>query len=162
VIVIWITAVAVAVMLLLSSYFFRPAIFWQAVVHARWVDIEPKAFAMPAAYLQTLQMLGAGSPALLIALPATLITYFAWKRARYFGNTAPLAISAMFLLLAIAAPDFPGDGFRLVLLVFSFVFVAGVFADLMETRQSLPVTAGVFGLLGAAALRNLLQLIFLR
>ena len=48
------------------------------------------------------------------------------------------------------------------MLVFLFVFVAGVFADLMETRYRLLVTASLFGLLAAAALRNLLQLALLR
>ncbi len=48
------------------------------------------------------------------------------------------------------------------MLVFLFVFVAGVFADLMETRQSVLVTAAVFGLLSASALRNVLQLLFAR
>lgn len=162
VIVIWSTAVAAGAVLLFASYFFRPALFWQSVSRARWINVQPAAFAMSASYLHALKLLAAESPALVLALPVTLITYFAWKRARYFGNTAPLAIAALLLILAIAAPDFPGQGFHLTLLVFLFVFVAGVFADLMETRQSLLVTAGVFGLLSAAALRNLLQLALLR
>lgn len=162
VIVIWSAAVAVGAVLLLASYFFRPAILWQGILHARWIDIEPAAFSMSASYTQTLRMLAASSPALMLALPVALITYFAWGRTRYFSNTAPLAIAALLFLLAIASPDFVGQGFHLVLLVFLFVFVAGVFADLLETRYSLLVTAGAFGLLSAAAVRNLLQLCFLR
>lgn len=162
VIVIWSAAAAVGAVLLFASYFFRPALFWQAMLHARWIDIEPAAFAMAASYSHIFQTLAAASPALMLALPAVLITYFAWRRARYFGNTAPLVIAVLFFFLVIASPDFPGLGFRLVLLVFLFVFVAGVLADLMEVRQGFLVTACVFGLLGAAALRNLLQLVFLR
>lgn len=162
VIVIWFAAVAVGAVLLFASYFFRPALLWQGILHARWIDIEPAAFAMSASYSRTVRMLAASSPALMLALPVTVITYFAWGRTRYFGNTAPLAIAALLFILAVASPDFPGQGFHLVLLVFLFVFVAGVFADLLETRYSLLVTAGVFGLLSAASLRNLLQLIFLR
>ncbi len=162
VIVIWSAAAAIGAVLLLASYLLRPAILWQGILHARWIDIEPPAFAMSASYSQTLRMLAASSPALMLALPVALIAYFAWRRTRYFGNTAPLAIAALLFILAIASPDFPGQGFHLVLLVFLFVFVAGVFADLIETRHSLLVTAGVFGLLSAAAVRNLLQLAFLR
>jgi hypothetical protein len=162
VIVIWSAAVAIGAVLLLASYFFRPALLWQGMLHACWLDIEPTAFAMTASYGRTLRMLAASSPALMLALPVALVTYFAWRRTRYFGNTAPLAIAALLFVLANASPDFPGQGFHLVLLVFLFVFVAGVFADLLETRYSLLVTAGVFGLLSAAAVRNLLQLIFLR
>jgi hypothetical protein len=62
------------------------------------------------------------------------------------------------LILALAAPNFPGQGFHLTMLAFLFVFVAGVFADLLETQQSLLVTASVCGLLTAAAIWNLLQL----
>jgi hypothetical protein len=162
VIAIWCTAVAAGAVLLLASYFFRPALLWQSVLHGHWVDIRTAAFAMSAAYSQTLRMLATSSPPLMLALPAALLTYFFWKRARYFGNTAPLAIAALLFVLAIASPDFPGQGFHLTLLVFLFVFVAGVCADLMETRYRLLVTAAVFGLLSASALRNLLQLVFLR
>ena len=44
------------------------------------------------------------------------------------------------------------------MLVFLFVFVAGVFADLLETQQRILVTAALCGLLGASAIWNLLQL----
>ncbi len=162
VIAIWSTAVGVGAVLLFAAYFFRPALLWQGILHARWIDIEPAAFAMTASYGRTLRMLAASSPALMLALPVALVSYFVWKRTRYFGNAAPLAIAGLLFVLAVASPDFPGQGFHLVLLVFLFVFVAGVFADLLETRHSLIVTAGVFGLLSAAAVRNLLQLVFLR
>lgn len=162
VIVIWSTAIAVGAALLFAAYSFRPALFWQSTRYARWIDIELRALTMGASYLRTIKSLAADSPALMLALPAALITYFAWKRTRYFGNTAPLAISTLLFFLAIASPGFPGRGFHLVLLVFLFVFVAGVFADLMETRRGLLVGASIFGLLSAAALRNLIQLAFLR
>jgi hypothetical protein len=53
---------------------------------------------------------------------------------RYFGNSAPLWIAALSLALALAAPTFPGQGFLLVAMPFLFAFVAGVFADLLETH----------------------------
>jgi hypothetical protein len=62
------------------------------------------------------------------------------------------------LILALAAPNFPGQGFHPTMLVFLFVFVSGVFADLLETKQSLLVTAGLCGLLSASAIWNLYQL----
>ena len=94
----------------------------------------------------------------MLALPVTLIAYFGWKRARYFGNTAPLLIAVVMSILAIGAADFTGRGFQLTLLVFLFVFVAGVFADLLETRQGPLVTAGLIGLLSFSAIWNLFQL----
>ena len=160
--VIWATAVAVGGAIFLAAYFFRLPVMGRGLSHARWIDFAPGAFAMPASYGQALRSMAAESPALMVALPVALISYLAWKRARYFGNSAPLLIAALALILAMASPDFPGRGFHLVLLEFLFVFVAGVFADLMETPQRVFIVAGLFGLLTASSLRNLLQLAFLR
>jgi len=66
------------------------------------------------------------------------------------------------VILAMGAPNFLGQGFHLTALVFLFVFVSGMFADLLETRLSLLVTAGLCGLLGASAIWNLYQLARLR
>ena len=44
------------------------------------------------------------------------------------------------------------------MLVFLFVFVSGVFADLLETRQSRSSRLACAGLLGASAVWNLVQL----
>jgi hypothetical protein len=156
--VIWITAIAVALVLLFAAYFFEPALFWQGMLHAHWMTLESAAFGASVSYRNAWQMMVGSSPALMIVLPATLIVYLGWKRTRYFGNTAPLLIAALFLILAVGAPNFPGRGFHLAALVFLFVFVSGVFADLLETRQSLLVAAALCGLLSASAIWNLLQL----
>ena len=155
---IWTTAIAVAVVLLFAAYFFEPALFWQGMLHARWINFEPAAFGMSVSYRNAMQTIFADSPPLRVALPVALIAYFGWKRMRYFGNTAPLLIAALLLILALAAPNFPGQGFHLTMLVFLLVFVAGVFADLLETQQSLLATAGLCGLLSASAIWNLYQL----
>lgn len=155
---IWTTAIAVALLLLFAGYFFEPGLFWQGMLHARWIDFEPAAFGISVSYHNAGQTIFASSPPLTLALPVALITYFGWKRTRYFGNTAPLLIAALMLILALGAPDFPGEGFRLTMLVFLFVFVSGVFADLLETQQSLLVSAGLCGLLTASAIWNMLQL----
>jgi len=158
VLAIWITAIAVAVVLLFAAYFFEPALFWQGMLHARWINFEPAAFGMSISYRRALQSIFVNSPPLMLALPVALIAYFGWKRTRYFGNTAPLLIAVLLLILALGAPNFPGQGFHLTMLVFLFVFVAGVFADLLETQQRLLVMAGLCGLLGASAIWNLYQL----
>jgi hypothetical protein len=158
VLAIWTTAMAVAAVLLFAAYFFEPALFGQGMLHARWIDFEPAAFGISVSYGNVLQTIFASSPPLMIAMPVALIAYLGWKRTRYFGNTAPLLIAVLFLILALGSPNFPGQGFHLTMLVFLFVFVAGVFSDLLETQQSLLVTAGLCGLLGASAIWNLLQL----
>ena len=155
---IWTTAIAVAGLLVFAAYFFKPALFWQGMLHAHWINFEPVAFRMPVSYRNAWQTIFASSPPLMLALPVALIAYLGWKRTRYFGNTAPLLIALLMLILALAAPNFPGQAFHLTILVFLFVFVSGIFADLLETRQNLLVTAGLCGLLSAAAGWNLLQL----
>ena len=158
VLAIWATAIAVSVVLLFAAYFFEPALFWQGMLHGRWIDFEPAAFGISVSYRNALETIFVSSPPLMLALPVALVAYFGWKRTRYFGNTAPLLIAALVLILALGAPNFPGQGFHLTVLVLLFVFVAGVFADLMETQQSLLVTAGLCGLLSASAIWNLWQL----
>ena len=155
---IWGAACGVALIILFASYFFHPTLFWQGMVHARWLDFEPRALAASVAYRHNLQTIFRGSPPLMLALPAALAAFVSWKRARYFGNVAPLAIAALLLVLAMAAPSFSGEGFQLTALVFLFVFVAGVFADQLETRQGLLVMAALCGLLIASAVWNLMEL----
>ena len=117
---------------------------------------------MSLSYRNAVQTILAGSPPLMLALPVAGITYFGWKRTRYFASTAPLLIAALLMILTLGAPNFPGRGFHLTVLVFLFVFVSGVFADLLETRAGLLVTAGLVGLLGTSALWNLCKLARLR
>lgn len=158
VLAIWTTAIAVAMALLFAAYFFEPGLFWQGILHARWISFEPAAFEMPVSYPNAVQTIFVSSPPMMFALPVALIAYFGWKRARYFGNAAPLMIAALLLILALGAPNFPGQGFHLTMLVFLFVFVSGVFTDLLESRQNLLVSGGLCGLLGASAIWNLWQL----
>jgi len=155
---IWSTAISVAVVLLFAAYFFEPSLFRQGMLHARWIDFEPAAFGVSVSYRRAWETIFVRNPPLMLALPVALIAYFGWKRTRYFGNTAPLLIAALLLLLALGAPNFPGQGFHLTMLMFLFVFVSGVFTDLLETQQRLLVMAGLCGLLSASAIWNLLQL----
>jgi hypothetical protein len=155
---IWTAACGVAFLLLLGSYLFRPSVFWQGLRHASFFGITWQAFAMPATYLRILAQIGQSGPALLMAIPATLVTYLVWRRARYFGNTAPLMIAAVFLIFSLGTPRYPGFGFQLMAAPFWFVFVAGIASDLLETRQRDLVKACVWGLVVANALWNLAEL----
>jgi len=156
---IWLAASALALLLLLASYFFHFGAFWQGLKHASLVGISSQAYAMPAAYRQALMQLMRGGPALIVALPAALIVYVLWRRSRYFGNTAPLLVGILFLVLGLGMPHYPGLGFQLMALPFLFVFVAGVCADVVETPQRSLVAACVWGLLCANAIWNVWELV---
>ena len=70
-----------------------------------------------------------------IALLAAIIGYAALRRARYFGNTTPLWISALLILLALAAVTPAG---WLWTIPFLLTFLGGVAADLLESRVRVP------------------------
>src|SRR5947209_10432878 len=155
---IWVASCAIAFVLLFASYSFRPGVFWEGIRHATLLGINWRVFARPGAYRQVLSHLGQMSPALALALPVAVITYVVWPRTRYFGNTAPLLVAGLCVLLGLATPHYPGFGFELIAVPFLFVFVAGVAADLLETPMRSLVIAFLVGLLGAYALWCLLEL----
>lgn len=67
-----------------------------------------------------------------VLLAAAVVVYSAWRRARYFGNTAPLITSFTTVLLFAAVPAI--HIWEAVLgLSFAFLFIGGVAADLLET-----------------------------
>lgn len=156
--IIWLAACGVAVVLLYAAYSFHASVFWQGIRHARFFGITWQAYRMPGAYVRVLAQLAQSGPALLAALPIALAVYVAWSRSRYFGNTAPLLVAALSLILAVGAPHYPGLGFQLIAVPFLIVFVAGIAADLLETRYRAQVWACIWGLLVASILWNLAQL----
>jgi hypothetical protein len=157
-VIIWSAACLVALFIVFAAYFFHPAAFWEGLCHATWLGITPQTFTMPGAYRELFAVLGQNSPALILALPVALVAYLAWPRARYFGNTAPLLVGLVCLLLGFAAPHYQGLGFQLIAVPFLFVFVAGICADLLETKHRSVVMACVFGLLLAYSARSLIEL----
>lgn len=155
---IWAVACGIAALLGYAAYFFRARALWQGILHASFLGVSWTAYTMPHAYRQVLAQVGQTSPALVVALPAALITFFSWPRTRYFGNTAPLLVAALFLVLGVGTPHYPGLGFQFMAVPFLFVFVAGIVADLLETRYRQIARAAIWGLLLASAVWNLWEL----
>ena len=156
--VIWLAACVVGFVLLFAAYFFHPHAFVEGMRHASFWGATWRAFALPGVYRQVAAQLGHACPAFVLALPVALVTYAAWPRTRYFGNTAPFSVALLFLALGMAHPHLAGAGFLLAAVPFLFVFVAGVLADLMETRYRPLVTAGVVALVAANAVWSLVAL----
>ena len=155
---IWTVACGIGFVLIFASYGFRPDAVWEGFRHATFLGLTWKVFGMTTTFQQLLTRAGQMSPALVLATPAALVAYLLWPRARYFGNTAPLLLAGLFLVLGLATPHYPGLGFQFVAVPFLFVFVAGVAADLLETRSRNLVMACLWGLLGANALWSLMEL----
>jgi hypothetical protein len=149
---------AVAFVILWAAYSFS----WGALVaglhRAAFWDVTWEALRVPFGYKDLLVRLVRTSPALVVFVPGTLITFFAWSRARYFGNAAPLIVAAIFLFLGLITPHQPGQGFELVAMPILFVFVAGVLADLLESRHRQIVAGIVVGLLTAYIVWSVMSL----
>jgi len=156
--VIWLAACAVGFVLLFAVYFFQPHAFAESMRRAIFWGATWRAFAIWGVYKQVAVQIGRACPALVFVLPIAVLTYLAWPRSRYFGNTAPLLVAALFVILGMAHPHSGGEGFLLAAVPFLFIFVSGVLADLMETRWRALVSAGVFGMMAAYAAWNLLNL----
>ena len=156
--VIWIAACVVGFVILLAIYFFHLHVFATSMRHAVFWGATWRGFAVLGVYKQVAVGIGRACPALALALPVAIVTYAAWPRARYFGNTAPLLVAVMFFVLGIAHPHLAGAGFLLAAVPFLFVFVAGVLADLLETRFRPLVTACILGMMAAYVAWSLLNL----
>ena len=154
-------ACGVAFVLLWGVFSFQPAAFSEALRAANWTEFSP-AQVSPKSVLTLLGMFflqnGLGTVILLIF---SLMTFAAWKRARYFGNAAPL-IAALFLTCAgLLMQHFAGLLFLFVALPFLVLFMAGVSADLLETKYAVFANAVIVGVLIANAVLDvggLLQL----
>jgi hypothetical protein len=91
-----------------------------------------------------------------------LATYVIWRRTRYFGNTAPLLVFLLFILLRAAAPHEADSVFSLIAVVFLFLLVSGIVADFLETRFRELTAAVIAGLLAANGIWNLVGLARIR
>ncbi len=146
---IWLAASVVAIAILFATYFFHAHIFAEAMHHATFWGATWRTFTVLAVYRAVgLQILRA-CPAFVLLLPSAVAAYALWPRTRYFGNTAPLLVAVLFIVLGMAHPRVAGAGFLLASIPFILIFVSGVLADLMETTSRPLVTACTWALLGA-------------
>ncbi len=157
-VVIWIAACVVGFVLLFAMYLFHGHAFAESMRHAAFWGATWRGFGVLGVYKQVAVQIGRACPALALALPVALVTYAAWGRTRYFGNTAPLLVAGLFLILGMAHPDVAGAGFLLAAAPFLFIFVSGVLADLLETSYRPLVAACIVTLLVAYVARTLLDL----
>jgi hypothetical protein len=126
-----IVASAIAALLVYASYNFTPRAMEYGVYLPQWFRYSP-AEARAALFQSSDVFLSRLSAAVETLFLFALATYLAWKRTRYFGNTAPLIIFAIVVYVGLVTP--------LALLAsiwclpFLFIFIGGIFADLLETK----------------------------
>jgi hypothetical protein len=157
--VIWIAACVVGIALLFAAYFFHPYAFAESMRRAVFWGATWRGFTVLGVYKQVAAQIWRASPAAALWLPVAVVTYAVWPRTRYFGNTAPLLVAGLFLLLGMAHPHVAGAGFLLAAIPFLFIFVSGVLADLLETRSRSLVMACVVGMMAAYVVWSLVNLV---
>jgi hypothetical protein len=108
----------------------------QAII--RGMDLRPwltfAAHGSVAAFLHDRnELFNRFNPTIILLLVAALVTFFYWKRTRYFGNIAPLMTAAGLLMLAFLTPLLPVA--TIWALPFLFVFAGGIAADWLESKH---------------------------
>lgn len=156
--VIWGAACFMGCLLLFGEYSFHAHTFAESMHTAIFWGGTWRGFVVLGVYKQVAVQMGRACPALALALPVAVITYAFWPRTRYFGNTAPLLVAVLFLMLGMANPHTAGAGFLLAAAPFLFLFVSGVLADLLETSYRPLVLACIVALLVTYVARTLLAL----
>src|SRR3984885_14308865 len=125
-------AVVGALLVLFAGYGFSPDAFsyvFRSGAGFLWAALDPAR-----RFFSTLSNAG-----ITVASAFGLVLYLGIRRARYFGNTAPLLCAAM--LMALVMTGVPGSPW-LWALPFLLTFVGGVFADAYESpRGRLAVAA---------------------
>jgi len=155
---IWAAACVVGFVLLFGTYFFHLHRFSESMRHAIFWGATWRGFTVLGVYKQVGLQIARACPALALVLPVSLATYAVWPRTRYFGNTAPLLVGVVFVLLAMANPHLGGAGFLLAAVPFLFVFVSGVLADLLETKYRPVIMACIVAMLLTYMARTVLAL----
>jgi hypothetical protein len=119
------TAIAGALFLVFASYAFQVDAFsyyFRSAAGLTWLSLEAARswfLSLPHA-------------AVTIASVTALFLYLTFRRSRYFGNTLPLLLTI--LLFVLITPGVQSNP-ALWALPFLFAFIAGVFADVLETRS---------------------------
>jgi hypothetical protein len=152
----------IAAVLLLACFGFQPRPFLEALGQANFFPQRGMiASEVLRSYVSGIRH--AENPVLLVLAAGALITYIAWNRCRYFGNTAPLLSLLVITILGLGVfADVLVGPFPFHAAPFLYVFIGGVFADLLESRWQNPFRLLVLGLLAAYAMVSIMAVARLR
>jgi hypothetical protein len=135
-------------LLLFASYDFSPdafSYFFRSGAGRIWFSLQPARQ----------WFLSLPNSAVALAAATALLLYLPTRRSRYFGNTVPLFLALLFF--SLITPGISSEP-TLWALPFLLTFIAGVFADFLETRYR-PVFLALTGcLLALQAAMSVLSL----
>jgi len=154
---------AVAIVLLVACHGFRPRALAAAITRSDFLPLQRGMSASEVLRAYVTGIRHAQNPVLLVLAAIALAAYFAWSRCRYFGNTAPLLSLLVLTALGLAAfADVLVGPFPFRAAPFLYVFVGGVFADLLESRWRKAFGILFLGLLAAYAVVSVMDVARLR
>lgn len=124
-------AMIAAIVLVFAAYSFRPQPMLNGIDLRAWLAYQP---AMARGMLFNAEsLLTRFNPAVATLLTSSVLTYFIWPRTQYFGNTAPLLVAAALGYVSLITPL--ALTASIWMLPFVFVFIGGIWADLLETKR---------------------------
>lgn len=161
VLVIFASACLIGLVLLWALFGFRATAFARALANADWLEVASRGFVAPGISFILSTFFLENGLGLLILVAVTLGTFVAWKRTRFFGTTAPLVVTLLLFSLGLRM-HFSAFAFCFLALPFLMLFMAGVSADLLESRYAVVANAVVFGSVIANAMIDIYSLLNIR
>jgi Dolichyl-phosphate-mannose-protein mannosyltransferase len=135
-------ACAMGAMVVWAAYGFHFAALAFGIRSSHAFRVSPNAYGAPITWQWFATFFLRQQSTTTALLLISLVTFAAWKRARFFGTAAPLIVCAVLLLIGIGLPTQGALPFYLMLLPFAFVLISGVMTDLLESRWA-PISLGV-------------------
>jgi hypothetical protein len=160
--VIFATACAIAGLLMLGFYGFRPTAFAHSLAEAQWFQFQPQQMRSGLTYRLVGEFFLQAGLGFLVLIVGALATFAAWRRTRFFGTAAPLITVGILVLAALGTEPSFARLFLFVSVPFLILFVSGVAVDLLESRYAILANAVVVGALIANATLDVYGLLELR
>jgi hypothetical protein len=156
-----ILASACVVGLFVLSFTFVPHSLqmFPALRHASWGEFAAGRLVQGSSYRLIGHFYWDNSAPVLLLLLVSVVGYGVWPRTRYFGTTAPLMAAVLCVFLSLIMPRSGGLVFLFVSLPFLYVFIAGIFTDLLETRYSTAFAGALVGAILTHAIASTVGLV---
>jgi hypothetical protein len=123
----------IALALLWALVGFRGAMLFAILKHLLAAEHSARLFTSNWAWRMVNETAWQNGPGFILLLLVSLIAFAAWRRTRFFGTLVPVLVAGTLLILSFVVPREFFSNLVLVL-PFLFLFIAGVFADLLESR----------------------------
>ena len=129
------------------------------LAQAGWISWEPQSLSLRLLGRILASFFLDAAPASLLAGVCAFAAWCASRRSRFFGNSAPLIVFIVLLAMSILFPQNGASAILFATLPFLLLFIAGVFADLIEGRLQAPALAFIFAVIAAQAAYSIASLV---